>query len=66
MKASLVRGDILNNPDRHSAIYIGNLKTVEAHGVSRGAPETGDQGEEIDYGGIEDRGFTEVYRYMGS
>lgn len=65
VKASLVRGDILNNPDRHSAIYIGNLKTVEAHGVSRGSSETGDQGEEIDYGGIEGRNFTEVYRYTG-
>lgn len=62
VSSSLARGDILCNPDRHAAIYIGDGKTVEARGVSFGSPETGDQGEEISFGGIEGRSFTEVYR----
>ena len=63
-QTKLVRGDILCNPAKHAAIYIGDNKTVEAHGISHGAPETGDQGTEIDYGEAQGRNFTEVYRYI--
>ena len=68
VKDDLQRGDILNAPQRHVAIYIGDGKTVEARGVNNprgGDWETGDQGGEIDFYDAQGRGWTEVYRYTG-
>lgn len=68
-KDNLQRGDILCLPKRHVAIYIGDGKTVEARGVNNpkgGSYETGDQGGEIDFYPAQNRGWTEVYRYVGS
>ncbi len=64
----LQRGDILCNPDRHAAIYLGNDQTVEAAGVNSGDGDyaTGDQGNEIDFYNAQGRSFTEVYRFVGS
>ncbi len=66
---NLQRGDILCRPQFHVAIYIGDGKTVEARGVNnptgRGRYETGDQGGEIDFYDAYNRGWTEVYRYVG-
>ena len=66
---NLQRGDILCAPQRHVAIYIGDGKTVEARGVNNpkgGDWCTGDQGGEIDFYSAYDRGWTEVYRYVGN
>ena len=68
VKDSLVRGDILCNPEQHVAIYIGNGKTVEARGVQNprgGDWRTGEQGGEIDIYEAQGRNWTEVYRYTG-
>lgn len=68
VKDDLERGDILCNPQYHVAIYIGDGKTVEAHGVNNlndGDWETGDQGGEIDFYEAYGRSWTEVYRYTG-
>ena len=70
VKDNLQRGDILCLPQHHVAIYIGDGKTVEARGVNnptgRGRYETGDQGGEIDFYPAQGRGWTEVYRYVGT
>lgn len=66
---TLERGDILCNPKRHVAIYIGDGLTVEARGVNNpkgGSYSTGDQGGEIDFYSAYNRAWTEVYRYRGS
>ena len=65
--SNLKRGDILCNPDRHVAMYIGNGQTVEAAGVNSGDGDyvTGDQGNEIDFYDADGRDWTEVYRFMG-
>ena len=67
---NLQRGDILCTPEHHVAFYIGDGKTVEARGVNnptgRGRYETGDQGGEIDFYSAYNRGWTEVYRYVGN
>ena len=69
VKDRLQRGDILCLPKVHVAIYIGDGKTVEARGVNnptgRGDWATGDQGGEIDFYDAYERGWTEVYRYVG-
>ena len=68
IKDKLKRGDILCIPQKHVAFYIGNGQTVEARGVNNprgGSYETGDQGGEIDIYESENRGWTEVYRYIG-
>jgi len=68
IKNKLQRGDILCDPTRHVAIYIGNGLTVEARGVNNpkgGSYETGDQGGEIDFYNAQNRGWKEVYRYVG-
>ena len=69
VKDDLQRGDILCAPERHVAIYIGDGRTVEARGVNNptglGRYETGDQGGEIDFYSAYNRGWTEVYRYVG-
>jgi len=68
IKDNLQRGDILNMPQHHVAIYIGSGQTVEARGVNNprgGGYETGDQGGEIDIYNAHGRGWTEVYRYVG-
>ena len=68
VKDNLIRGDILCAPQRHVAIYIGDGKTVEARGVNNprgGSYATGDQGGEIDFYDAQNRGWTEVYRYVG-
>ncbi len=67
IKDNLQRGDILCNPARHCAIYIGDGMTVEAKGVNNyrgGSYATGDQGGEIDFYPAQGRGWTEVYRYV--
>ena len=66
VKNSLMRGDILCDPQYHVAIYIGNGKTVEARGVNNprgGDWRTGDQGGEIDFYEAQGRNWKEVYRY---
>ena len=66
---NLIRGDILCAPQRHVAIYIGDGMTVEARGVNSpkgGSYATGDQGGEIDFYSAYNRGWTEVYRYVGN
>ena len=68
IKDNLQRGDILCNPARHCAIYIGDGLTVEAKGVNNyrgGSYATGDQGGEIYFYQAQNRGWTEVYRYVG-
>ena len=68
VKDRLQRGDILCRPQAHVAIYIGDGMTVEARGVNNpkgGDWATGDQGGEIDFYSAYDRGWTEVYRYVG-
>jgi len=69
IKDNLQRGDILCRPQFHVAIYIGDGKTVEARGVNNptgmGRYETGDQGGEIDFYDAYNRGWEEVYRYVG-
>ena len=68
VKDNLLRGDILCAPERHVAIYIGDGLTVEAKGVHTpkgGSYETGDQGGEIDFYSAYNRGWSEVYRYVG-
>ena len=68
IKDNLKRGDILCIPKKHVAFYIGDGQTVEARGVNNprgGSYETGDQGGEIDIYESENRGWTEVYRYIG-
>ena len=65
---NLVRGDILCRPQAHVAIYIGDGLTVEARGVNNprgGDFATGDQGGEIDFYSAYNRGWTEVYRFVG-
>lgn len=70
VKDNLQRGDILCLPEHHVAIYMGDGMTVEARGVNnptgRGRYETGDQGGEIDFYSAYNRGWTEVYRYVGN
>ena len=70
VKDSLQRGDILCRPEFHVAIYVGEGLTVEARGVNNptglGRFETGDQGGEIDFYPAQNRGWTEVYRYLGN
>ena len=64
----LRRGDILCAPQRHCAFYIGNGLTVEARGVNNprgGSYASGDQGGEIDFYPAYNRGWTEVYRFVG-
>ena len=68
VKDKLQRGDILCLPKVHVAIYIGDGMTVEARGVNNpkgGDWATGDQGGEIDFYSAYERGWTEVYRYVG-
>ena len=68
IKNNLQRGDIVCDPTRHVAIYIGGGLTVEARGVNNpkgGDYKTGDQGGEIDIYNVENRGWKEVYRYVG-
>ena len=69
VKDNLMRGDILNIPRKHVAIYAGGGYTVEARGVNnptgKGRYETGDQGGEIDCYNAHGRGWLEVYRYTG-
>lgn len=62
---NILRGDILIREGHHAAIAIESNRTVEASGVNsgQGSPETGDQGEEIDYYRIEGRSWTYVLRY---
>ena len=69
VKNNLQRGDILCNPGYHVAFYVGDGWTVEARGVNNpvgGAWRTGDQGGEIDCYSAYNRGWTEVYRYIGN
>ena len=69
IKDNLKRGDILCRPQAHVAIYIGNGQTVEARGVNNprgGDWATGDQGGEIDFYDAYNRGWSEVYRYVGN
>jgi len=66
---NLQRGDILCRPQFHVAIYIGDGKTVEARGVNNprgGDWVTGDQGGEVDFYDAQNRGWIEVYRYVGT
>lgn len=68
IKNDLKRGDILCDPLHHVAFYIGCGKTVEAKGVENprgGDFKTGDQGGEIDFYSAYNRGWKEVYRYVG-
>lgn len=68
IKNNLQRGDIVCDPTRHVAIYRGNGQTVEARGVNNpkgGDYRTGDQGGEIDFYSVQNRGWKEVYRYVG-
>ncbi len=68
VKDRLMRGDILCDPERHVAIYVGEGKTVEARGVNNprgGDWRTGDQGGEIDIYEAQGRSWKEVYRYTG-
>ena len=68
-KDNLIRGDILCNPQHHVAFYIGDGLTVEAKGVNNpkgGDYQTGDAGGEIDFYSAFNRGWTEVYRYVGT
>ena len=68
IKDNLQRGDILFNP-HHVAFYIGDGMTVEARGVNNprgGSYVTGDQGGEIDFYSAYNRGWTEVYRFIGT
>ena len=69
VKDNLMRGDIICLPEKHVAIYVGNGWTVEARGVNnptgKGRYETGDQGGEIDCYEVQNRVWTEVYRYTG-
>ena len=70
IKDNLQRGDILCRPEFHVAIYVGEGLTVEARGVNNptglGRFETGDQGGEIDFYPAQNRGWIEVYRYVGN
>ena len=69
IKDNLVRGDILCDPAHHVAFYIGDGLTVEARGVYNpigGSYATGDQGGEIDFYSAFNRGWTEVYRFIGT
>lgn len=65
VNSNILRGDILIREGHHAAIAIESNRTVEASGVNsgQGSPETGDQGEEIDYYRIEGRSWTYVLRY---
>ncbi|MGN1383519.1 MAG: fibronectin type III domain-containing protein [Eubacterium sp.] len=68
--ASLQRGDILLDMDRHTELYLGNGMTAAAHS-DRGHPETGDQtGTEVSvapyYNGVSGISWDGVLRYTGS
>lgn len=67
--AGLVRGDILLNPVTHTEIYIGNGRTVGAHGSETGGKygKAGDQtGNEISVQKYRNKDYKEVWRYGGS
>lgn len=67
--AGLVRGDILLNPVTHTELYIGDGRTVGAHGSETGGKygRAGDQtGNEISEQAYRDKNYTEVWRYGGS
>ncbi len=68
--ATLQRGDILLDCDRHTELYIGNGMTAAAHS-DRGHPETGDQtGTEVSvapyYNGVSGISWDGVLRYTGT
>lgn len=66
--AGLVRGDILLNPITHTEIYIGDGRTVGAHGSETGGKygKAGDQtGNEISVQQYRNKGYSEVWRYGG-
>jgi hypothetical protein len=68
--ASLQRGDILLDMDRHTELYLGNGMTAAAHS-DRGHPETGDQtGTEVSvapyYNGVSGISWDGVLRYTGT
>lgn len=67
--AGLVRGDILLNPATHTEIYIGDGRTVGAHGSETGGKygKAGDQtGNEISVQKYRNKNYTEVWRYGGN
>jgi hypothetical protein len=67
--AGLVRGDILLNPVTHTEIYIGDGRTVGAHGSETGGKygKAGDQtGNEISVQKYRNKDYKEVWRYGGS
>lgn len=66
--AGLVRGDILLDPITHTEMYIGDGRTVGAHGSETGGKygKAGDQtGNEISVQPYRYKGYTEVWRYGG-
>ena len=67
--AGLVWGDILLNPVTHTEIYIGDGRTVGAHGSETGGKygKAGDQtGNEISVQPYRNKNYTEVWRYGGN
>lgn len=67
--AGLVRGDILLNPVTHTEIYIGDGRTVGAHGSETGGKygKAGDQtGNEISVQPYRNKNYKEVWRYGGN
>lgn len=65
----LVRGDILLNPVTHTEMYIGDGRTVGAHGSETGGKygKAGDQtGNEISVQPYRTKNYTEVWRYGGN
>lgn len=67
--AGLVRGDILLNPVTHTELYIGDGRTVGAHGSETGGKygRAGDQtGNEISEQAYRNKNYTEVWRYGGN
>lgn len=66
--AGLVRGDILLNPVTHTEMYIGDERTVGAHGSETGGKygKPGDQtGNEISVQPYRNKNYTEIWRYGG-
>lgn len=61
--AGLVRGDILLNVVKHTAVYVGNGKIVHARGQSYGSSASGDQGTEIAVTGYYNSPWDYVLRY---
>ena len=67
--AGLVRGDILLNPVMHTELYIGDGRTVGAHGSETGGKygRAGDQtGNEISVQAYRNKNYMEVWRYGGN